>query len=42
MNLHHFGLCVEPDNIDELAQAIRYLLDHPDEARQMAENGRGP
>lgn len=40
MNQYHFGLCVEPDNVDELAQAIRYLLDHPDEARQMGENGR--
>ncbi len=40
MNKHHFGLCVEPDNVDEIAAAIGYLLDHPDEARQMGENGR--
>ena len=26
--------------MDEIADAIRYLLDHPDEARQMGENGR--
>ena len=26
--------------MDEIAAAIRYLLDHPDEARQMGENGR--
>lgn len=34
------GICVDPENVDEIAYAIRYLLDHPDEARQMGENGR--
>lgn len=37
---YHFGICVDPTNIDEIASAIRYLLDHPEEARQMGENGR--
>lgn len=37
---YHFGICVDPTNVDEIADAIRYLLDHPDEARQMGENGR--
>ena len=37
---YHFGICVDPSNVDEIADAIRYLLDHPDEARQMGENGR--
>lgn len=37
---YHFGICVDPSNEDEIADAIRYLLDHPDEARQMGENGR--
>ena len=37
---YHFGLCVDPANPDDIAAAIRYLLDHPDEARQMGENGR--
>jgi glycosyltransferase involved in cell wall biosynthesis len=37
---YHFGICVDPSNEDEIAVAIRYLLDHPDEARQMGENGR--
>ena len=37
---YHFGICVDPENEDEIADAIRYLLDHPDEARQMGENGR--
>ena len=37
---YHCGICVDPTNVDEIAAAIRYLLDHPDEARQMGENGR--
>ncbi len=35
-----FGICVDPDNTDEIAGAIRYLLDHPEEAKRMGENGR--
>ena len=31
---------MDPLNPEEIAQAIEYLLDHPDEARQMGENGR--
>lgn len=37
---YHFGICVDPENVDEIANAIQYLLDHPEEARQMGENGR--
>ena len=37
---YRFGICVDPENVDETADAIRYLFDHPDEARQMGENGR--
>lgn len=40
MEQYHFGLCVDPEDIEETAAAIRHLLDHPDEARQMGENGR--
>lgn len=35
-----FGISVDPENVDQIAQAIRYLLDHPEEARRMGENGR--
>lgn len=35
-----FGICVDPENTEEIAEAVRYLLDHPEEARQMGENGR--
>ena len=37
---YHCGICVDPKNVDEIASAIRYLLDHPEEARQMGKNGR--
>lgn len=37
---YQFGVCVDPENMDEIAGAIRYLLDYPEEARQMGENGR--
>ena len=37
---YHCGICVDSANVDEIADSIRYLLDHPDEARQMGENGR--
>lgn len=40
MEKYRFGLCVDPENVEETAEAIRYLLEHPDEARQMGENGR--
>lgn len=36
----HCGVCVEPENPDAIAAAVRYLLDHPEEARRMGENGR--
>ncbi len=37
---YRFGLCVAPDDIEGIASAIRRLLDDPDAARQMGENGR--
>ena len=40
MEKYHFGICVKPDDVDAVANTIRYLLDHPDEARRMGENGR--
>lgn len=40
VNKFHCGICVDPESVDEIASAIRYLLDHPEEAKQMGENGR--
>lgn len=34
------GLCVNPNNIDEISRAIRFIVDNPERARQMGENGR--
>lgn len=34
------GLCVDPMNPAAIARAIDHLVQHPDEARQMGENGR--
>ncbi len=34
------GILVDPENVSEIAGAIAYLLDHPEEARRMGANGR--
>lgn len=34
------GILVDPTNIDEIAKAITYLLEHSEEAKRMGENGR--
>lgn len=36
----HCGICVNPESVEEIANAIQYLLDHPEEAKRMGENGR--
>lgn len=40
MERYQFGLCVDAENPEDIATAVRYLLDHPEEARRMGENGR--
>ena len=34
------GICVDPKNIKEIENAIRYIIDNPEEAEIMGENGR--
>ena len=34
------GICVDPKNIKEIENAIRYIIDNPEEAMIMGENGR--
>ncbi len=34
------GICVDPEDIDEISNAIKFLLDNPERAKQMGENGR--
>ena len=34
------GICVDPHDIEAIADAINYFISHPDIARQKGENGR--
>lgn len=34
------GICVNPENSDEIAKAINYLMENPEKAREMGQNGR--
>ena len=34
------GSCVNPHDVQAIAKAVNYLIDNPDRARQMGENGR--
>jgi glycosyltransferase involved in cell wall biosynthesis len=34
------GILVDPTNVDEVADAINYLMDHPEEANAMGQRGR--
>lgn len=40
MEEYHYGLLVDPDSAEDIAHAMRYLYDHPQEAYQMGQNGR--
>lgn len=37
---HKCGICVDPNNVDEIRKAIEYILNNPKEAKIMGENGR--
>lgn len=37
---NHCGICVDPENSNEIAHAISYLVAHPEIAQQMGENGK--
>ena len=37
---YHCGICVDVHNVDEIRDAVRYLLEHKREAYEMGQNGR--
>ncbi len=37
---HRCGLTVDPTRPEEIARAMEYLIEHPQEAQQMGANGR--
>lgn len=40
MDKYHFGICVDPDDIEETAKAMSFIFDNPDIAKEMGKNGR--
>ena len=36
----HCGICVNPYSMDEIRNAIKYLIEHTEERKQMGENAR--
>jgi glycosyltransferase involved in cell wall biosynthesis len=34
------GICVDPLNVNEIADAMKWILENPEEAAQMGRNGR--
>ncbi len=40
LETNNCGICVDPLNVEEIANAIMWILENPDQARQMGENGR--
>lgn len=37
---YHFGICVNPENPEEISKAITWLMEHPVQALEMGKNGR--
>lgn len=40
LKTYKFGMTVDPENVDEISEAISYLLKNPDVAKEMGNNGR--
>lgn len=40
MQEYEYGILVDPDDVDDIARAMKFLAENPDEARRMGENGR--
>lgn len=39
-DLYHFGICVNPEDPEEISNAITWLMEHPEQAIEMGKNGR--
>lgn len=37
---YHFAICVDPANPEDIANAIRWIYEHPEQAYEMGNNGR--
>lgn len=37
---YHFGICVNPEDVDEISKTIIWLKEHPEQAVEMGKNGR--
>ena len=37
---YHFGICVDPSDVDKMAEAICFLRENPEKAKEFGENGR--
>ncbi len=37
---YHFGLCVDPADVNKMAEAITFLRQNPEKAKEFGENGR--
>ena len=37
---YHCGICVDPNNVQQIEDAIRFLVEHKEEAYRMGQNGR--
>lgn len=37
---YHFAICVDPTNSEDIANAIQWLYEHPEQAYEMGNNGR--
>ncbi len=40
VNKYHCGICVNPNDVTSIRNAIKYLIEHKEEAYEMGQNGR--
>lgn len=40
LKTYPFGIPVDPENVDEIANSISYLINHPEVSKEMGKNGR--